>query len=805
MILMQHFFLYIRLTLNYLNLTIMRKLFSFIVTLFLTVTIAKSQPTICPGQSTTACLGQTVNLTILNCGGGGTPLLVFDSLQTISLTDDSYSGIINIGFPFTYYGNSYTQLVIASNNYVSFDLGNANGFSPWSINNPIPNASLPLDAIMAPYQDINPGAGGTIEYGTVGAAPNRTFVVRYISVPMFSCTQDEFCSTLILNEGSNVIEMYIDNKPLCTTWNGGVAIQGTHNNNGTIADVVPGRNFPTQWSVTQDAYTFTPNGSSAYTVAASTYIPSVSNNTIQWYDTYGNLVGTGVTITVTPTQDTTGYYVVYDQCAIPGGATTDTAWVYLTPPPPIITTGVDIDCNNPTGYAYTQVLGPGPYIYQWNDPMNQTGDTAFNLPPGTYTVIATDVTNGCTVTDMVTIDSSGFAVTVLTDSVACNGGNDGMAYASVSPTGINYTYLWNDPMAQTNDTAFNLPAGTYQLVVTDTAGCTDTSTIQIFEPSALNINNIIINDVTCDGKTDGTIQFNTVGGTSPYQYQWTGTSSTTSGANNLASGWYYVLITDTNNCTYTDSFFVNTPSPLNISLDTISPECGLANGQITATVTGGTPNYTYLWSNGDTNASTTTGAGTYYVTVTDSNNCTIADTATLVEVKGFNGGFTASPDFGIAPLNVSINNTSNNCVTFFWDFGNGDTTSAQYPPMVTYANDGTYTITLIACNAGNCCDTLTKTIIVETQSYLVIPNIFTPNNDGSNDVFKIDNNNIKEFSIKILNRWGKLQFESNDISNSWDGTNNGKKVSDGTYYYIISATGIDGQEFNKNGSVTLIR
>ena len=74
---------------------------------------------------------------------------------------------------------------------------------------------------MAPWQDINPGLGGIVEWGSFGTAPNRVFVVRWYQIPMFSCTSDLFCSALYLYEGSNIIETYIENKPLCAAWNGG--------------------------------------------------------------------------------------------------------------------------------------------------------------------------------------------------------------------------------------------------------------------------------------------------------------------------------------------------------------------------------------------------------------------------------------------------------------------------------------------------------------------------------------------------------------------------------------------------------
>ena len=181
------------------------------------------------------------------------------------LSDDVYSDTISIGFPFVYNGTVYEECLISSNNYLSFDVGNAMQYSPWSINNAVPTNLNPLNAIMTPYQDLNPNYGGEIEYLTYGIAPNRVFIVRWKEIPMFSCTQELFSSTLYLFEGSNIIETHIETKPICEAWNEGAAIHALHNSNGTQADVVfdsninEFRNYPILWTTVNDGYQFIPN------------------------------------------------------------------------------------------------------------------------------------------------------------------------------------------------------------------------------------------------------------------------------------------------------------------------------------------------------------------------------------------------------------------------------------------------------------------------------------------------------------------------------------------------------------------
>jgi len=176
----------------------------------------------------------------------------------VTLSDDWHSGVVNIGFSFCFNGTPYTQCVISSNNYITFNLANANTYSPWATV-VVPNAlpTPPHNAVLSPWQDIHPGIGGSIRYQTLGAAPNRRFVVSYLNVPMFSCTAQLYTSQTVLYEGSNCIASQILTKPLCTTWNNGNAVHGLQNNGGNSATVVPGRNN-TQWTAASLGRLFTP-------------------------------------------------------------------------------------------------------------------------------------------------------------------------------------------------------------------------------------------------------------------------------------------------------------------------------------------------------------------------------------------------------------------------------------------------------------------------------------------------------------------------------------------------------------------
>jgi len=176
----------------------------------------------------------------------------------IFLTDDLHSASIPMGFGFCYNGVTYTDAIISSNNYITFDPFLANTYSPWNtVAVPSLTPGQVANSIMLPWQDINPATGGNIFYTTLGTAPFRRFVVTYLNVPMFSCTSQLYTSQMILYESSNCIGTMIDQKPICLSWNNGEAVHGLQNLDATQAITVTGRNN-TAWAANSSGHLFTP-------------------------------------------------------------------------------------------------------------------------------------------------------------------------------------------------------------------------------------------------------------------------------------------------------------------------------------------------------------------------------------------------------------------------------------------------------------------------------------------------------------------------------------------------------------------
>lgn len=186
------------------------------------------------------------------------PYQVYTNAATpISTTDDSYSGVIPIGFDFDYFGTVHNEMIISTNGYVSFNLNLANTYSPWNVTAQIaqPNFTV-TNSIFASYHDMNNSNQiGSITYSIVGFAPYRKFVVMFEDQPHFQCAQLRSTFQLILYETLNFIDVQIVEKPICTSWNGGNALVGIINEDGTSTLTPPGRNT-SAWTTTLEGWRF---------------------------------------------------------------------------------------------------------------------------------------------------------------------------------------------------------------------------------------------------------------------------------------------------------------------------------------------------------------------------------------------------------------------------------------------------------------------------------------------------------------------------------------------------------------------
>ena len=376
----------------------------------------------------------------------------------------------------------------------------------------------------------------------------------------------------------------------------------------------------------------------------------------------------------------------------------------------------NISCNGGTnGSASVTPSGGTPgYTYSWS-PSGGTAATATGLAAGSYTVTITDA-NGCIATRNYTITQPS-AINTATGSqtnVSCNGGTNGSA--SVTPSGgtPGYSYSWS-PSGGTAATATGLAAGSYTVTITDANGCTATRNYTITQPSAINTATGSQTNVSCNGGTNGSASVSPSGGTPGYTYSWSPSGGTAATATGLAAGSYTVTVTDANGCTATRNFTITEPTAISLTSGSQTDvSCnGGTNGSASVSPSGGTPSYTYSWSPSGGTAATATGlaAGSYTVTVTDTNGCTATRNYTITQPSAIN---TATG----SQTNVSCNGGTNGSASVTPSGGTPSYTYSWSPTGGTAATAtglaaGSYTVTVT--DANGCTATRNYTITEPTS------------------------------------------------------------------------------------------
>lgn len=204
----------------------------------------------------------------------------------------------------------------------------------------------------------------------------------------------------------------------------------------------------------------------------------------------------------------------------------------------------------------------------------------------------------------------------------------------------------------------------------------------------------------------------------------------------------------------------------------------------------------------------TSGTFKAYLTVTDASSNTSVDSLTIVVNAATAASFTVSPLQGAVPLSINCISTVP-AAQCHWDVA-GTLYNGVSQVNHVFLNPGVYQVCLYTSNASGCTDTLCQNVVagdilLPDTSYIVVPNVFTPNSDQKNDVFSTNSQNIIQWDTKIYNRWGVVVFESDMPDVNWDGNTSGKPTAAGVYYYVINAEGADGKSYELSGSLTLIR
>jgi gliding motility-associated-like protein len=454
--------------------------------------------------------------------------------------------------------------------------------------------------------------------------------------------------------------------------------------------------------------------------------------------TWSNGAGTGTPVNVSPVTTTTYTVTATDLC---GGTATDQVIVnYAVLPAPTVTPTAE-SCNNYNNGSViiNNPVGAGPYTVSISGPTtgsvteaNTAAATASftNLPDGTYTYTVL-ATNGCTRTGTFTIAPGPVccSVTATNTNILCNGSTTGSATAS--PVGLApYTYSWTG--GQTSQTATNLPAGSYTVTMTDNSGCTATASVTVTQPTALT-GSLTPVQVTCNGVCNGSIAVTASGGTAPYQYSINGGAYQASNSfTGLCAGSYVVTIRDANNCTITLNQTITQPAILNLTQTAITQAtCGVNNGTVTVSASGGTAAYQYSIDGGANQAGTTfsgLSAGPHVVTVTDANGCTRTLNITITATNSPTATIQTQTNvscFGGVNGSVIIG-VSGGSSPFTYDINPGPTQASN-----TFTNlvAGTYTVIVTDANG---CQATSPTITITSPPQLTFTS--TPTSPTCNGV-----------------------------------------------------------------------
>ena len=487
-----------------------------------------------------------------------------------------------------------------------------------------------------------------------------------------------------------------------------------------------------------------------------------------------------------------------------------------------------ISCYDGTD-GYLSILvegGYAPYVYLWS-PTGSTNNFSANLLVDMHSVSVTDIT-GCMKVDSISVVELTLPLTSMANilsHVSCYDSADGSATIQVQGGMLPYNINWGG--VDTNA----MSAGIYIITINDSFNCGPIyDTIEILQPTQFLIQTSSITANPCFGDALGELTLTASGGTMPYNQFFARDGQgnvmmvyvpTISG---LTASDYDIWAVDVNGCPSDTLKAVKIGEPGEIQINVlnhIASTCfGSDDGVLALTLISGTSPYEYVFSEGNNiltsgNINQTTllifnqlAANTYTLNITDSNNCPKDSVFVLPQPNQIIAAFISNNTSGKETFTVNLTNTSQGADVFYWDYddGNQEILGINEIPTHSYNKQGQYEIMLVAENSllsQNCNDTTFVTI--DVQGFDVF-NVFSPNDDGVNDIFDFDGWSLSSMYVEIYNRWGEKIYHWDSPNGSWNGkTYNDDDAPDGVYYFYLKANGEDGYLYQQQGSITLLR
>ncbi len=450
--------------------------------------------------------------------------------------------------------------------------------------------------------------------------------------------------------------------------------------------------------------------------------------------------------------------------------------------PPVVNLGTDHTVCDGMEVELDAGAGAG-LRYQWS-----TGAATQKITvsqSGTYSVTVNN--GGCTAQDDVVVNMS--QVMQLNPVITAIDCNQPTGSIVLTPTGGTQPYSYyldaNGPVS--SNTFNNLQAGNYTVRVQDQLGC------EVSQPVTVSVDqNRILNTTgsmmmpSCMGVADGTISVQVQQGVPPFEYAINGSSYQTGNTfNNLGGGAYTVY---THNDVCIDSFLVTLIDPVAVAMQVTKEDelCKRQNGSADIRLSGGTPPYDVYWNSAPVNTTlmNNLGEGDYTLQITDARGCT-ADTTIRINNLDLPPVTILNRDITIN-IGESIQLVAVNAPDYIWTPTEGLSCETCAAPVAQPMHPTRYIVRTLT--GKNCVPADTVNVLLSYNLSLYVPNAFTPNGDGKNDVFRPKVKGVSSYHLQIYNRWGQLLYETLDMKTGWDGRYKDVLQPMGAYVYIVQYT-----------------
>ncbi len=754
--------------------------------------------------------------------------------------DDKFFASSNFQFSFCFYGTTYSAGIIGTNGVISFNPNDALNGNNYVINNQIPfggtgsqnpgacpapsGINYPRPAILGLYHDIlpddNPSGIPKIESRVEGVSPCRKFIASFNKIPLYGCQSDSATFQIVLYEATNIIEVYVENKPFCSALNSDPII-GLQNSNLSSWIAAPGRNLFSN-PISNEAWQFKPDGASSLL----DHVELVLNGTVVGTGTLGTLNNGFYDVdfgNVCPPAGINQYVVrgVYKVCN-DNPATfyfiEDTVEINRIAP-----FFANADTTNPlckglsTGQVVFNPIGTtGPYEYSINGGVTYvTTNTFTGLAAGTYNFKVRDI-NGCVKdTAIIITEPTQLTASAITASATCPN-NDGSIDITGGGGTPGYEYSINNGVNyQTSNQFLNLPIGNYNNIrIRDANGCVSpaTATIALNDTMRLELGP---DSSICFGSSITLIpQTNALTDT----FKWTpkatlnfDTVKTPIAKPNDTTKYY--LTAKWGVCSRKDSITINVKHKPIANAGKDTTVCYKTNATLLGSASNLSGTVNFAWSPPDSLTSPNTAVTgvrldttrQFTLTVTDNYGCNFSETDSVIvfmqpELVAFAGNDTNA----IINREHQLMATGRNAVDFVWS----PITPLNNPfianPLAILRGD-TYFYVHIT-DAIGCTDDDTIFIKAYEGPTYYLPNAFTPNGDARNDIFFPVPVGIRSTDyFRVFDRYGALMYQTREWMQGWDGKLKGKPAASGVYVWMIKGIDTNGSVVEMKGTVILIR